>query len=231
MIPFGGTFLVFADYERPALRLGAIQQCRVIHEFTHDSFWVGEDGPTHQPIEHAMALRAIPNFNVYRPADAKETAACFELTISQNNTPCALLLSRQGVPVLNKNLDFVIDGVSKGAYSILDCDNPELIFIATGSEVSLALEVAEKMSDKKIRVISMPCREIFEQQSDDYKNSIIPNRGAMKISMEAGITMGWEKYIGVNGLSIGIDHYGASAPGKDLSEEFGFTSEKVENKS
>ena len=132
--------------------------------------------------------------------------------------------------VLNKNLDFVIDGVSKGAYSILDCDNPELIFIATGSEVSLALEVAEKMSDKKIRVISMPCREIFEQQSDDYKNSIIPNRGAMKISMEAGITMGWEKYIGVNGLSIGIDHYGASAPGKDLSEEFGFTSEKVENK-
>ena len=229
-IPFGGTFLVFADYERPALRLGAIQKCRVIHEFTHDSFWVGEDGPTHQPIEHAMALRAIPNFNVFRPADAKETVACFQLSISQNESPCALLLSRQGVSVLNENMDFIFNGVSKGAYALVQCDEPELVFIGTGSEVSLAIQVAKKMNDKKIRVVSMPCREIYEKQSDEYKNSIIPTRGAMKVSMEAGITMGWEKYIGVNGLSIGIDHYGASAPGKDLANEFGFTVDKVENK-
>ena len=223
-------FLDFADYERPALRLGAIQKCRVIHEFTHDSFWVGEDGPTHQPIEHAMALRAIPNFNVFRPADAKETVACFQLSISQNESPCALLLSRQGVPVLNENMDFIFNGVSKGAYALVQCDEPELVFIGTGSEVSLAIQVAKKMNDKKIRVVSMPCREIYEKQSDEYKNSIIPTRGAMKVSMEAGITMGWEKYIGVNGLSIGIDHYGASAPGKDLANEFGFTVDKVENK-
>ena len=230
IIPFGGTFLVFADYERPALRLAAIQHCRVIHEFTHDSFWVGEDGPTHQPIEHAMALRTIPNFNVFRPADAKETAACFRLAMDQNETPSALLLTRQGLKVLDQTIDAAVDGVSKGAYAVVDCENPELVFLATGSEVELAMDVAEAMNDKNIRVVSMPCWEIFEQQSDEYKNELIPKRGAMKISMEAGITMGWEKYIGPNGLSIGIDHFGASAPGKALAQEFGFTADQVESK-
>ena len=228
VIPFGGTFLVFADYERPALRLGAIQNCRVIHEFTHDSFWVGEDGPTHQPIEHAMALRAIPNFNVFRPADAKETAACFKLSITEINGPSALLLTRQGVPVLSQDMSTVINGVSKGAYAVRDCENPDLIFLATGSEVALAIEVANMMNDKQIRVVSMTCWEIFDKQPDDYKISLIPNRGAMKVSMEAGITMGWDRYVGPNGLSIGINRYGASAPGKDLAYEFGFTAEKVE---
>ena len=228
VIPFGGTFLVFADYERPALRLGAIQNCRVIHEFTHDSFWVGEDGPTHQPIEHAMALRAIPNFNVFRPADAKETAACFKLSIMQNTGPSALLLTRQGVPVLTQDMDTIINGVSKGAYAVLDCENPDLIILATGSEVSLAIEVANMMNDKQIRVVSMTCWEIFDKQPDDYKSSLIPSRGAMKVSIEAGITMGWDKYVGPNGLSIGINHYGASAPGKDLAAKFGFIAEKVE---
>ena len=230
VIPFGGTFLVFADYERPALRLAAIQGCGVIHEFTHDSFWLGEDGPTHQPIEHAMALRAIPNFNVFRPADAKETAVCFRLAIDQRETPSALLLTRQGVAVLPQEMEVIIGGVSKGAYAVVECDNPELIFIATGSEVGLAMEVANAMVDKQIRVVSMPCWEVFEQQTDEYKNSLIPSRGAMKISMEAGITMGWEKYIGSNGLSIGINHFGASAPGKDLAQEFGFTADQVEKK-
>ena len=228
VIPFGGTFLVFADYERPALRLGAIQNCRVIHEFTHDSFWVGEDGPTHQPIEHAMALRAIPNFNVFRPADAKETAACFKLSITEINGPSALLLTRQGVPVLSKDMSTVINGVSKGAYAVRDCENPDLIFLATGSEVALAIEVADMMKDKQIRVVSMTCWELFDKQPDDYKTSLIPSRGAMKVSMEAGITMGWDRYVGPNGLSIGINRYGASAPGKDLAYEFGFTAEKVE---
>ena len=230
VIPFGGTFLVFADYERPALRLAAIQQCGVIHEFTHDSFYVGEDGPTHQPIEHAMALRIIPNFNVFRPADAKETSACFRLAMDQKETPNALLLTRQGVQVLELEMDSIVDGVSKGAYSVMDCENPELVFLATGSEVSLAINVAKSMNDKRIRIVSMPCWEIFERQSDEYKTSLIPDRGAMKISMEAGIVDGWEKYIGPNGLSIGINHFGASAPGKDLAEEFGFTAEQVEVK-
>jgi len=230
VIPFGGTFLVFADYERPALRLAAIQQCGVIHEFTHDSFYVGEDGPTHQPIEHVMALRTIPNFNVFRPADAKETSACFRLAMDQKETPNALLLTRQGVQVLELEMDSIVDGVSKGAYSVMDCENPELVFLATGSEVSLAINVAKSMNDKRIRIVSMPCWEIFERQSDEYKTSLIPDRGSMKISIEAGIIHGWEKYIGPNGLSIGINHFGASAPGKNLAQEFGFTAEQVEVK-
>ena len=230
VIPFGGTFLVFADYERPALRLAAIQHCSVIHEFTHDSFYVGEDGPTHQPIEHAMALRAIPNFNVFRPADAKETSACLRLAMDQKEAPNALLLTRQGVQVLELEMDSIVDGVSKGAYSVMDCENPELVFLATGSEVSLAIDVAKSMNDKRIRIVSMPCWEIFERQADEYKTSLIPDRGAMKISMEAGIIHGWEKYIGPNGLSFGINHFGASAPGMNLAQEFGFTAEQVEEK-
>ena len=231
LIPFGGTFLVFADYERPALRLAAIQHLQVIHEFTHDSFYVGEDGPTHQPIEHAMALRAIPNFHVLRPADAQETAACFQLALQTTQTPSALLLTRQGVPVSELHIDEIVAGVQKGGYVVKDSvEHPELIFLATGSEVSLALEVADLMNDKRIRVVSMPCLKIYDQQSPEYKSQIIPERGCMKISIEAGITQGWEKYIGSNGLAIGIDHFGASAPYKDLAKEFGFTAAQVEKK-
>ena len=231
IIPFGGTFLVFADYERPALRLGAIQGVRVIHEFTHDSFHVGEDGPTHQPIEHAMALRAIPGFNVFRPADARETAVCFRLALENKETPSALLLTRQGVPVTDQDYETLDAFVRKGAYVIKDCDGePELVFIATGSEVSLAIETAENMNDKRIRVISMPCMELFKEQPGDYKNELIPGRGCLKVTLEAGITHGWEKYAGLNGLSIGLDHYGSSAPGKELADEFGFTPVKVEKK-
>ena len=231
LIPFGGTFLVFADYERPALRLAAIQHLQVIHEFTHDSFYVGEDGPTHQPIEHAMALRAIPNFHVLRPADAQETAACFQLALQTMHTPSALLLTRQGVPVSEMHIDAIVAGVQKGGYVVKEnAEHPELIFLATGSEVSLALEVADLMNDKRIRVVSMPCLKIFDQQPAEYKSQIIPERGCIKISMEAGITYGWEKYIGTNGLAIGIDHFGASAPYKDLAKEFGFTAAQVEKK-
>ncbi len=231
VIPFGGTFLVFADYERPALRLAAIQHARVIHEFTHDSFWVGEDGPTHQPIEHAMALRAIPNFNVFRPADAKETAVCFKFALENRETPSALLLTRQGLPISDMDYSEIEEGVRKGAYIAKDCDSfPEIIFVATGSEVSLALETAQRMNDKECRIISMPCMELFESQPDEYKNELIPSRGCLKVTLEAGITLAWAKYAGPNGLSIGIDHFGASAPGKDLAQEFGFTADQVENK-
>ena len=231
VIPFGGTFLVFADYSRPALRLGALQKVRAIHEFTHDSFFVGEDGPTHQPVEHIMALRTIPNFNVFRPGDAKETAVCFKLALENKNTPSALLLTRQGVPVFNQHIGDIEAGVRKGAYVVKDCNGtPEIIFIATGSEVSMSLETANLMSDKRIRVISMPCMDIFESQSDEYKNELIPPRGCLKVTVEAGITQGWEKYAGPSGLSIGINHFGASAPAGDLAKEFGFTPEQVEQK-
>lgn len=231
IIPFGGTFLVFADYERPALRLGAIQGVRVLHEFTHDSFYVGEDGPTHQPVEHAMALRAIPNFNVLRPADAKETAVCFKLALETMDTPSALLLTRQGVPVSKINYDVLDAFVRKGAYIIKDCEAaPQIILIATGSEVSLALEAAKLLVNKKVRVISMPCMEIFGEQSADYREELLPQRGVLKVSIEAGITQGWQKFTGQTGLNIGLDHYGASAPGKVLAEEFGFTPEKVVNR-
>ena len=231
IIPFGGTFLVFTDYERPALRLAAIQKIRVIHEFTHDSFYLGEDGPTHQPIEHIMSLRAIPHFKVYRPADAKETASCVKLAIEDKNTPSALLLTRQGVPILTNGQKQTDINVSKGAYSVIDCKGlPEIIILATGSEVSLAIEVAKKLRTKKVRVISMPCWEIFNDQTNEYKKELIPDRGNLKVSIEAGITIGWEKYIGNNGLAIGINHFGSSAPATDLAIEFGFTPDQVTNK-
>ena len=231
VIPFGGTFLVFSDYERPALRLAAIQKIRVIHEFTHDSFFVGEDGPTHQPIEHAMALRTIPNSNVFRPGDAKETAVCYKIALENRDVPSALLLTRQGVPVLELKYKEIEAGVRRGAYIVRDCiGNPEIVFIATGSELSLAMNTAKKMIDKRIRVISMPCMELFEMQSKSYKDALIAPRGCLKVTLEAGITRGWEKYSGSNGLTIGIDHFGLSAPYKHLAEEFGFTTTQVEKK-
>tara|TARA_S200000501_G_scaffold54907_1_gene44950 strand:+ start:8461 stop:10476 length:2016 start_codon:yes stop_codon:yes gene_type:complete len=231
IIPFGGTFLVFSDYERPALRMAAIQEARVIHEFTHDSFFVGEDGPTHQPVEHAMSLRTIPNFNVYRPADARETAICFRLAIENKRSPSALLLTRQGVPVIDIDYSSMEKGVRKGAYIVKNCEgSPEIIFMATGSEVSLALATAKKITDKKVRVISMPCLELFDEQSDDYKIGLIPKRGCLKVSIEAGVTHGWTKYTGSSGLAIGLDHYGASAPAQELAIEFGFTAEAIEAK-
>tara|TARA_B100000686_G_C16806562_1_gene991303 strand:- start:15559 stop:17583 length:2025 start_codon:yes stop_codon:yes gene_type:complete len=231
VIPFGGTFLVFSDYERPALRLAAIQSIRVIHEFTHDSFFVGEDGPTHQPVEHAMALRAIPEFYVFRPGDAKETAFCFAKALQLKKSPSALLLTRQGVPVSEKSFDKLKSGIDKGGYIYKDCKNkPDLVLIATGSELSLAVETSKRMTDKSIRIVSLPCWELFFEQSIEYRSHVIPDRGCMKISIEAGITFGWERIVGPAGLSIGLDRYGASAPNKDLAEKFGFTPEKVENK-
>ena len=227
-IPFGGTFAVFSDYVRPAIRLSALQKLPVIYEFTHDSFYVGEDGPTHQPVEHIMALRTIPNLYIFRPADPKETAVCFKLAVESKSTPSALLLSRQGLPVLPFDIEKIESGVRKGAYSVLDCDgNPEIVMVATGSEVSLAMDVAEKMTDKRVRVVSMPSMEIFDAQPMEYRGELIPMRGCLTVSIEAGITRGWEKYTGLNGINIGIDHYGASAPAGDLAEEFGFTAEKV----
>ncbi len=231
IIPFGGTFLVFSDYARPALRSAAMQEIRVIHEFSHDSFYVGEDGPTHQPVEHIMALRTIPNYNVFRPADPKETAICFKLAIESKKTPSALLVTRQNVPMLPLFYKKIEEGVRKGAYIVKDCDGqPKIILIATGSEVSLALETAELLIEKRVRVISMPSWELFDKQTIRYRESLIPARGCLKVSLEAGITQGWEKYVDPTGLMIGLDTYGLSASYKELAERFGFTPKQVISK-
>lgn len=231
IIPFGGTFAVFSDYVRPAVRMSALQKLPVIYEFTHDSFYVGEDGPTHQPIEHLMSLRAIPNLYTFRPADYKETAACFKMAVESKSTPSALMLSRQGLPTMPLSVETVEDGVKHGAYTVLDCDSrPDIILVATGSEVSLAVQVAERMNDKNVRVISMPSMELFDAQSKEYREQLIPMRGCLTVSIEAGITRGWEKYTGPNGINIGMNRFGASAPAGDLAKEFGFTPDQVEKK-
>ncbi len=231
LIPFGGTFLVFSDYSRPAIRLSAIQDLQVIYEFTHDSFYVGEDGPTHQPVEHIMSLRAIPNLNVYRPADAMETAASLECILQDTTIPSAILLSRQGLPQLECEIDEIKDGVKKGGYIIMDCKGvPDIIIIATGSEVSLGIEVSFRLDNFNCRVVSMPCWERFFQMDEDEREKIIPKGTGIRISIEAGATLGWDRLTGINGLNIGIDHFGASAPHEDLAEEFGFTPEKIEAK-
>lgn len=231
LIPFGGTFLVFADYSRAAIRLSALQQLRVIHVFTHDSFYVGEDGPTHQPVEQLASLRAIPNLKVFRPADANETAVCFRIAMELKDQPSALILTRQNVPNLDLEPALLEAGVRKGGYCVSECKGkPEIVLIATGSEVSLALEVARSMIDKRVRVVSLPCWKLFDQQSELYRRNLIPPRGCLKVSIEAGVTLGWDKYTGPNSLKIGLDRFGASAPAGDLAEYFGFTAKAVETK-
>ena len=224
---FGATFLVFSDYARNALRMAALQMLPVIHIFTHDSFYVGEDGPTHQPIEHISSLRLIPNFNVFRPADALETALCMDLALAQTETPSALMLTRQGVPVMDlKKYPQISEGVRKGAYVLRDADDPEIIIIATGSEVHLALDAAEALAPARIRVVSAPCLEIFEAQDDAYKEQVLPSKVRRRFAIEAGRGDIWYKYVGLDGYVYSLDRFGESAPGKVLAEEFGFTAQK-----
>ncbi|NRA66424.1 MAG: transketolase [Pseudobacteriovorax sp.] len=225
LVPFDATFLSFADYSRPALRLGAIQKVRVIHEFTHDSFYLGEDGPTHQPVEHVMSLRSIPDFLVIRPADARETQVLMEVAVQDKARPSAICLSRQKLPVLDQSEEN-LELAKKGAYIVRDVQDPEVIIMATGGEVSLALEAAEKLS-QRARVVSMPCWELFDEQDDGYKASILPANITKRVSIEAGVTLGWQRFTGDRGLNIGLDHYGASAPAGDLAKEYGFTAPQV----
>ncbi len=220
LIPFDATFLVFSDYARPALRLGAIQKTRVIHEFTHDSFYLGEDGPTHQPIEHLMSLRTIPDFYVMRPADAYETEVLLRKAL-QLGQPSAICLTRQKLAMLPITQQQV-ENAARGAYVVLDDANAEYLLIATGSEVNLALKVAAQLPGQ-CRVVSMPCWEFFAEQTSDYQEQILPKRFVKRISLEAGTTFGWHKYTGTHGLTIGIDHFGDSAPMEQLEKEYGFT--------
>lgn len=228
-IPFGGTFLVFADFMRPAVRMAALMGLRSIFVFTHDSIAVGEDGPTHQPVEHAMSLRVIPNLCVIRPADALETAMAWQTACLNQHKPTALLLSRQKLPVLHKYAVVIHNNAGKGAY-VLDAGQGEAkaVIIATGSEVHLALEAQAKLAEEGIcvSVVSMPSWDMFEMQSEEYKKSVLPE-GLPKVAVEAGVTLGWSRYTGSEDNVIGINKFGASAPGGTVMKEYGFTAENV----
>lgn len=231
VIPYGATFMVFSDFVRPALRLAALMQTHTIHIFTHDSIGVGEDGPTHQPVEQLLALRAIPGLTVYRPADANETAECWKQAILRQE-PSLLALTRQNLPTLDLDKYPVVEGVKRGGYVLADAaGEPQLVIIATGSEVELALNAREQLAAKGIatRVVSMPAVELFDEQDAAYRASVLP-AGVPKLAIEAGITMGWYKYVGCNGAVIGLDHFGASAPAKTVFAEFGFTVDNVVDK-
>lgn len=228
-IPFGGTFLVFADFMRPAVRMAALMGLRSIFVFTHDSIAVGEDGPTHQPVEHVMSLRVIPNLCVIRPADALETAMAWQTACLNQHKPTALLLSRQKLPVLHKYAAVIHDNAGKGAY-VLDVGKGEAkaVIIATGSEVHLALEAQAKLAEEGIcvSVVSMPSWDMFEMQSEEYKKSVLPE-GLPKVAVEAGVTLGWSRYTGSEDNVVGINKFGASAPGGTVMKEYGFTAENV----
>ncbi len=230
IIPYGGTFLAFSDWMRGAIRLGAIMGCHSIYVFTHDSIGLGEDGPTHQPIEQLMALRAIPNLTVLRPADANETAAAWKIALERRNGPTLLALTRQGVPVIAEQ-ERVREGVPRGAYVLDDAPGgaPDIILIATGSEVSLAREAGRVLAGQGIaaRVVSMPSWELFADQPQSYRDEVLPPDVSARLAIEAGTTLGWERYVGACGEVVGIDRFGASAPGKIMMERYGFTAEAI----
>ena len=229
--PSWSTYLVFSDYARPAIRLSALMELPVIHIFTHDSIGLGEDGPTHQPVEHLASLRAIPGLNVIRPADANEVAEAWRLTIEQTHQPVALVLTRQDVPILDRARYASADGLRRGGYVLADPDDgdPELILIATGSEVALAVSAHEQLIADGIRsrVVSLPSFYLFDQQDDAYRDSVLPPAIGARVSVEEASTLGWDRYVGPRGEKIGMHTFGSSAPLKDVLTEFGFTPERV----
>jgi transketolase len=227
--PYGGTFLVFSDYMRASIRIGALMGVPVIYVFTHDSVGLGEDGPTHQPIEHLAALRAIPNLTVIRPADANETALAWRMAIENKTGPTAIALTRQDIPIIDRVRYAPLENAEKGGYILADAENHKLIIIATGSEVFIALDTYEKLKKEKIpvRIVNLLSWEIFEKQSEEYKNMVLSPYIQTRLSIEAGSSFGWSKYIGQAGASISIDRYGLSAPLGDVMKEFGFTVENV----
>jgi transketolase len=250
LIPFGATFMCFSDYMKPAVRLAALSEVQAVFVFTHDSIGLGEDGPTHQPVEHLAALRAIPNLYTIRPCDPAEVAEAWRVAILRRHAPTALVLSRQKVPTLDRKTYASAEGLRRGAYVLADATKtgfekipahatpnivenepaaPELIIIATGSEVSLALEARERLQAEgvPVRVVSMPCWELFEEQERSYRDEVLPPSVAARISVEAGARLGWDRYVGWQGDCVSIDRFGASAPGDVALKNLGFNVENV----
>ena len=228
-IPYGGTFLIFSDYARNGLRMSALMKQRVVYVLTHDSIGLGEDGPTHQPVEQVPSLRLIPNMSVWRPCDAAETAVAWKQAIERRDGPTALILSRQGLPHQQRD-EVQMANVARGGYILRDCDGtPEAILIATGSEVTLAMEAAEALEAKgrRVRVVSMPSVDVFEAQDADYRDAVLPPSVRARVAVETGATAGWYKYVGLEGRVVGMDRFGESAPGGALMEYFGFTVDHV----
>ncbi|MEM1742681.1 MAG: transketolase C-terminal domain-containing protein, partial [Nitrososphaerota archaeon] len=229
VLPYGGTFLVFSDYMRPAIRLAAMSGLQVVYVFSHDSLWIGEDGPTHQPVEQLSSLRLIPNLWVIRPCDPNEVSVAWEIAIERKDGPTAIILTRQKVPVLDRSKYPPAENIKRGAYVLADTEgDPDILIIASGSEVHLALEVRsllEKMG-VKIRVVNMASFEIFELQDEEYRRKVIP-KNVRKVAIEAGRGLCWYKYVGEDGLVISIERFGKSAPYQDLMKDFGFTAEKI----
>lgn len=231
LFPYGGTFMVFSDYCRPAIRVAALSHVPTIFVFTHDSIGLGEDGPTHQPVEQLAALRVMPNVTVIRPADANETAQAWKVALEKRTGPVALVLSRQNLPVFDRSGMADAANLSKGAYIMIDTDRvyPDVLLLATGSEVQLAVEAHARLAEQGIsaNVISFPSWELFEQQPDEYKEYVLPPSVKARVAIEAGVTMGWEKYVGPQGTIIGLDRFGASAPYQVIFEQLGFTVDNV----
>ncbi|MDO4840202.1 MAG: transketolase C-terminal domain-containing protein, partial [Desulfovibrionaceae bacterium] len=226
LIPYAGTFMVFSDYAKHAIRLASLMHLKVCWVLTHDSYAVGEDGPTHQPVEQLVMLRSIPGCKVWRPSDSEECAYAWQFAL-KNNGPTCLSLSRQGLPYIEKAENA---GVEKGGYIVQDCaGEPEILLMATGSEVSLCLEAAAKLAEEgtRVRVISMPCCEVFDEQDAAYREKVMPKAVRKRLAVEAAWPEYWRRYVGLDGDVIGLDHFGASAPGSVLAKEFGFTAENV----
>ena len=232
--PFGSGFLIFSDYGRAAIRLSALMEIPVIHVFTHDSIGVGEDGPTHQPVEHLASLRAIPGLITLRPADANETVEAWRVIAEFRHEPVALILTRQAVPTLDRTKYAPADGLRRGAYVLADADDgrPHVLLLATGSEVALCIEAYEMLKAEgiKVRVVSMPSWEMFEhycRHHPEYREQVLPESVTARVSVEKGATLGWARYVGSSGHSIGMETFGASAPLKELQKKFGFTLENI----
>src|SRR5215211_5027675 len=236
LIPYGGTFMTFSDYMRPAIRLAALSEVQVIYVFTHDSIGLGEDGPTHQPIEHLAALRAIPHLFVIRPADPAEVSEAWRMAILRQKAPTALALTRQKVAVIDRKRFAAADGLRRGAYVLAEAETnegaaatPQLILIATGSEVSLALEAREKLQAEgvPVRVVSLPCWELFDEQSQEYRDEVLPPSVGARLAVEAGVRQGWDRFVGPKGHVVCLDRFGASAPGEVVLKELGFNVDNV----
>jgi transketolase len=231
--PYGSTFLIFSDYMRGAVRISALTHAEVVWVWTHDSIGLGEDGPTHQPVEHYMALRAIPNLWFIRPADANETTYAWKVALEREGGPVALALTRQKVPTFDRSEVASAAGVERGAYVLWEAEGangePDVILIATGSEVSLALDAARRLANEgtATRVVSMPCWELFEAQPPEYRDEVLPPDVKARLAVEAGVALGWKQWVGDAGDSVSLDRFGASAPGGTVLEELGYTVENV----